>query len=120
MLDVPQARRGLGLTPEALPLLRTGIGAGQEHLEGDVTVKAPIPRPVHHAHAAMAQLVLHLVAAELRWFGGPRLGGLGAANHGRGRRQQRVELGLEPVQMPEACPDLGQQLRAVLADLFRA
>ncbi len=53
-VDMAQARRGLGLPSESLPFLRAGIGAGQQHLDGDRAVEALIPRPVHDAHAAMA------------------------------------------------------------------
>ena len=89
-VDVPQARGGLGLAPEALPFVRSGKVAGQQHLHGDRAVEPLIPRPVNDTHAAPAQLVLHFVAAEMRRLGGPRPEGrrAGAGRRTRGARRR--------------------------------
>ena len=44
-VGVAQAGDRLGLPEEPLPLLRAGVGAGQEHLEGDGAVESQVSRP---------------------------------------------------------------------------
>jgi hypothetical protein len=47
-----------------------GVGGhfGGQHLEGDVTTEAAIPRPIHHTHAARAERRDDVVATESRAY----------------------------------------------------
>jgi hypothetical protein len=63
---VPQAGDHLGLALEARPLVRAGVGAGQEHLERDGAVQAQVPGLVDDAHAAAAEHCFDLVARDAR------------------------------------------------------
>src|SRR6516162_9830049 len=45
-------------------LLRPGAGAGQQHLQGDRTVKTQVPRPVDDAHLAHVSPRLAHVASR--------------------------------------------------------
>jgi hypothetical protein len=69
----------LSLGAEALQLGRGGVGAGQNHLEGDGAVEAELAGPIDHAHAAPAELVHNFVARG----GRPRL--LESRRHRTGR-----------------------------------
>jgi hypothetical protein len=41
------------------------MGTGQQHFQGDASMKAQVPRPVDDAHAAVAELRLHVVALSI-------------------------------------------------------
>ena len=60
-----QAGNGLGLVPEALSLVAGRRFLRADHLQGDKAVERRLPRLVHHAHAAAAQLGQDLVFADL-------------------------------------------------------
>jgi hypothetical protein len=49
-----QVSHRFGLTPEAKQLLATGMGAGQDHFEGDQAIELHVPGLVNDAHAAPA------------------------------------------------------------------
>ena len=55
MLGWRRAGDRLRLALEPLPLLRLGVGAGQQHLQGDGPVEAQVPGPIDDAHAAVAE-----------------------------------------------------------------
>src|SRR5438477_374209 len=63
---VAQAGDGFGLDLEAEAVLRRGVGAGQEHLEGDDAVELQVAGLVDDAHAAAPQLAEDLVARHGR------------------------------------------------------
>ena len=119
--DVGVAKAGhrLRLALEALALLRTGVGAGQEHLQGDGAVEPQVPRPVHDTHPAAPQHRLHLVAADPRQLGGREGHGPGGLR-GLGRGEDRVDLVLQPPQPLQVGADLRQQLGARATRLLGA
>ena len=49
-----QAGDGLGLDPEPGPLVRTGVRAGQDHLEGHRAIEPDLAGPIDDPHAARA------------------------------------------------------------------
>ena len=67
---VLQLGHRLRLGAEAGQLLRAGVVARQDHLQGDDPVQLHLPGLVDHAHAAAAQLAEDLVAGH----DGPRRG----------------------------------------------
>jgi hypothetical protein len=69
--DVRMAEAGhrLGLPQEPTQLLRQGVRAGQQHLQGDGAIQAEVADPVHGAHAAVTEHRLHLVAGDRRQAG---------------------------------------------------
>ena len=119
-VDVSKTGGGLGLTLESLAFVGSGKVTGQQHLDGDRAVEALIPRPIHNTHAAPAQLVLHVVTAEMRRLGRPQPGHRRAGLRAGGRGKQDFELGLEPAQVSQARPNLGHQFGVALAHLVRA
>ena len=75
---------GLGLDAEARALVRAGVAAGEDHLEGDEAVELRLPGLVDDAHAAAAQLALNLETGD---FGPARLAlGLRQSGLAIGRR----------------------------------
>ncbi len=104
----PRHRRGLG--PEARQLVRLGLTAGADHLEGDDAVELHLPGLVDDAHAAPPQLPQDLIVRDGRQRGGlcrpgrdePWARGRLAAPGGRGRG--RILYG--PLHL-EQVPDLG-------------
>jgi hypothetical protein len=56
----------LGLGAEAGQVFRLGLGAGQDHLQGDEALELRLPRLVDHAHAAAAEQAQHLIARHDR------------------------------------------------------
>ena len=65
---VLQPGDGPGFLIEAGELLRAGVPAGENHLEGDEPIQPRLPGLVDDAHAAAAQLREDLVAGNLREF----------------------------------------------------
>jgi hypothetical protein len=59
-----QAGNCLSLNAEAVQILLAGMGARQDHLEGDEPIRLYLPRPVHHAHAPAPQLAQNIVAGD--------------------------------------------------------
>ncbi len=59
-----QAGGGLGLVTKAFHFLGGGKPAFPDHFQGDDTVQADLPRPIHHAHSAAGNLLLQFVVAE--------------------------------------------------------
>jgi hypothetical protein len=90
----------LDLLPEQTQRERAGVGSVMDHLEGDLALQLQVARLVDHAHAAAADPRPQLVAAEHRAVdhrglalrplrrsgGGDALDAVGAASHGRIRR----------------------------------
>ncbi len=80
-----------------------------------------MPGLVDNAHAAVAEHGLDFVAGDGRQAGaacrGSRASGAGPVP---GRREQRLELRLDDAQLVPALANLGQQLGAIAADLFRS
>ena len=66
---VPQARHRLRFALEPRPLVRPGVGAGEQHLEGDEAVEPQVPGLVDDAHAPAAEQGLHLIAGDPRQVG---------------------------------------------------
>jgi len=65
-IGVPQAGDRLGFAAEAPQLLRGGMAAGQHHFEGYRAFQGEVARLVDHAHAAVAQDALDLIAGDVR------------------------------------------------------
>ena len=59
-----QAPRRLGLAAKSTQVRRRRMNAAQDHLERDVPLQLVIPRLVHDAHAAAADLFKQFVIAE--------------------------------------------------------
>ena len=116
--DVRVAEGGdrLGLALESLPLGRAGVGAGQHHLQGDEAVQAQVPGPVDDAHAAATEHGLDLVAGDLRQ--GQLLRRRRREAPVRPDREQGIEFGTRPADLPPPLADLGQQFRARTADVL--
>jgi hypothetical protein len=64
-VGVRQPGDGLGLGLEALPRLRRGVGAVQDHLQRHDAVELYLPGPVDDAHAAAAQFAQDLVTGKV-------------------------------------------------------
>jgi hypothetical protein len=64
-VGVLHPRHQLRLQPETKLLAGGRELAGQHHLHGRQTVQAPVPRLVHHPHAAAAYLGQDVVIADL-------------------------------------------------------
>ena len=62
---VVEDRHGLGLDLESAAVVVGGMGAGQEHLEGDGPVQADLARLVDDANPAVGDLANQLVIAEV-------------------------------------------------------
>jgi hypothetical protein len=95
-VGVLKAGDGLGLGAEAGQFVGAGVGAGQDHLEGDQAVQAEVPGLVDDAHAAPAQFPEELVAGDDGAVGGGRLGRLRherLARAGGARRRPAVGRG---------------------------
>ena len=108
---------------EPRPLVRPGVGAGDQHLEGDEAVEPEVPGLVDQAHAPAPEEGLHLIAGYLRQLGARMPGERGyrrRAGVGPRRRKQRIELRLDGAHLQPAPADLGQQLGASGADLLRS
>ena len=56
----------LCLSAKSCRLIGTGVGAGQDHLEGDRPVEPPVPGLVDHAHPAVPDYPQDLVARDRR------------------------------------------------------
>src|SRR6266478_4926608 len=54
----------LGLSLEASQVPGAGVGAGQDHLEGDEALEAALPGLVDNAHSAAPQLRQQFVVSE--------------------------------------------------------
>jgi hypothetical protein len=78
-MGVLQPGDRLGLLEEALQVLAVGQVAGPDHLQGHQALEAQLSGPVHHAHAAAAQLAQDLVAGDSQCLPRRRLGGDGRA-----------------------------------------
>ena len=63
---VAQSSHRFRLAQETLPLVRPGIGAGQQHLQGDGPVEAQVPRFVDDPRPAAPQHALHFVERDPR------------------------------------------------------
>ncbi len=63
---VPQVRHRLGFALQPCPLVRRGVRAGDEHLEGDGAVKPEMPGLVDDAHAPAAEQGLHVIPRDPR------------------------------------------------------
>ena len=61
-----QSSHRFRLAQETLPLVRPGIGAGQQHLQGDGPVEAQVPRFVDDPRPAAPQHPLHFVERDPR------------------------------------------------------
>ena len=101
----------LGLGAEAGQLLRAGIRAGQDHLQGDDAVQAELPRLVDDAHAAVAQHFQDLVAGDLRQRWRWRL-------RASRRRASADRTRLQLLAAGDARPQLRLQLRVVRAQFL--
>ena len=118
-VGVPQAGHRLRLAPEPLPLARAGEGAGQQHLQGDGAVEPQVPRPGRRRPCRRGP------APHAPRSRGPAAGPSAAAARPRGRRadpgsgNSASSSGLDAAEPPATAADLGQQLGAVAADLFR-
>ena len=66
---VAQARHRLRFALKPRPLGRPGMGAGDEHLEGDQPFEAAVPGLVDDAHAPATEQRLHVIAHDLRQVG---------------------------------------------------
>jgi hypothetical protein len=119
-VGVAQAGDRLGLALEARPLVRPGVGAGEEHLEGDGAIESQMPGLVDDTHAAPAEEGLHVIARDPRQLGArkPRNGDIDIGV-GQRRGEQRIEVRLDGAHLPPAAADLRQQLGASAADLLR-
>ena len=53
------------LAPETVQVLRPGLEAGTDHLQGDQTVQLVLPGLVDHPHATVAQLRQDVVVSDL-------------------------------------------------------
>ena len=120
--DVGVMQRGnrLRLAQESFPLRRQGIGAGQQHFQGDGSLQPQMPGPVDDAHAAVAEHGLHPVAGNLWQVRGKRCGLdrfriLACARRWKQRRVFRVDA----AESRPPLTDLRKQLRAVAAHFFR-
>ena len=121
MLRVPQARHRLRFPLKPRPLVRPGVRAGDQHLEGDEAVESDMPGLVDQTHAPAPEECLHLIARNLRQLGThmPENGDIHARGRpGPGRRKQLIELRLDGAHLQPAQANLGQQLRASGADLL--
>ena len=63
-VGVLQARDRFRLRPEARQFRGAGVAARQDHLQRYHPVRLDLPRPVHHPHAAAAQLTQQLIAGD--------------------------------------------------------
>ncbi len=91
---VPQPGDRQRLAPEALELLRGGVRPGEDHLQGDDAVQAPLPGLVDDAHAAAAQLLQNVVSFDRRKAAGGDGSCQGVAQRRvRPRRQDRGAVG---------------------------
>ena len=105
-----------------MPLARPGVGAGDEHLEGDQAVESEVPGLVDDAHAPVAEERLYVIARD------PRQVAVQSAEQASDRhlatssehRKERIELRFDGAHLPPAAADFRQQLGAVAADLLRA
>ena len=68
-MGVLQPCDGLRLSAEAFQVIRRGIMACQNHLQGDDAIELKLPGLVHNAHAAAAQDAQNLVAGDRRQRG---------------------------------------------------
>jgi len=103
----------LGFALKACPFLWGGVGAGQQHLQGDHAIEAQVPRAVDDPHPSAAEDCVHFVARYLRQVCLLRL-----RHRAVGRRKEGVEVGAEAADSAPLSADHGQQLRARLADLL--
>ena len=55
-----------GRARESRQLVRVGVDAGEQHLEGDVAIELEVFGPEDHAHAATAQNGLHVIVGNQR------------------------------------------------------
>ncbi len=91
-----QRRGGPGLTPEPLERIFAGRRVRGEHLQGHLPSQGEVLGPVHHTHAAGAQLVQDAIVtdgladergghgSDRSWYARPALTGKGCApNHKR-------------------------------------
>ena len=96
---VLQARDGFGFGAESSPLVRRGVLAGQDHLQGDDAVERDLPGLVDDAHAAAAELAEDFVAGDIYT-------GNGVGSRRRFQRACRPVLryrGSQPVQLSIRC-----------------
>ena len=61
-----QVSDGLGLGSETHRLDRPGVGAAQNHLQGDDTIELHLPGFIDDSHAASPQFLQHLVSGNLQ------------------------------------------------------
>ena len=64
-IGVMEPRDRFRLEPETVQLLRPGLEAGPDHLQGDQTLQLSLPGLVDHPHATVAQLLQDLVVSDL-------------------------------------------------------
>ena len=118
---MPEASHGLGFAPKSRQFVRCCVGAGEQHLERNDPVQAHMQGLVDDSHPAITENSLDQVAGYVRQFGGHMPRGLHAGTLLRpGRREQRLELGLDQAQLLPAFANLRQQLGAISADLLRS
>ena len=82
-----QSRRRFGFGLESLQVLRRGELSGQNHLQRHDAIQPHVPRLVHNAHAAAAQLALNFVIADA--IAGARPARFGGKVRCPGRRRWR-------------------------------
>jgi hypothetical protein len=61
---VTQSRDRFRLDPEPVQVLRPGLDAGPDHLQGNQAVQLLLSRLVDHPHAAVAQLCQDVIAGD--------------------------------------------------------
>lgn len=105
---VPQMRRRLGLSLEALPLGWSGKLPGQNHFHRHDPVETDLPRAIHHAHPSARDFIKQFVISEISQRGGQRRapwpGAICAARDNRGivprlrtKGNQAEAIGTQPL-----------------------
>jgi hypothetical protein len=75
----------LGSKPADFPA--AGMGAREDHFQGHVALQRQMPRPIDHAHAAMAQDLVNFITGDLELRRGPRPGCCLSVPRGRQRSE---------------------------------
>ena len=118
-IRVLQAGRRFRFPKEALPRLRAGMRAVQQHLEGDAAVEAQLPGLVDHAHPAAAEQFVDFMPRDLGQVGRGQLRRrVAGCRVGHQRREQQIQVGVAAEFSTPMLADLREQFGAIAADLF--
>ena len=103
---MPKSGDCLGLLVEAGLQFRPGVGAGEDHLEGNGAIEVELPCLVDDAHPPATQLALDQVTGD----GRPVHGGAGLARRGGGGLGPGAQMLMNVQQAPQALSPAGETL----------